>query len=166
MYFYLLLLTFIEFLWKFPLSFIGHFFWIWTKQILASNYIAPKSRFLANKNSINEKNSHLIFHTIFPFGRNFFLMKCTLILYCWLFYDLTTMFFANLQFVYWRTPPSSIGHFFEIWPPLFLTINKLFTLKHLNWKMTTKKGHDDTTEKSVYVMPYLDGQCSHPCGWI
>ncbi len=28
--------------------------------------------------------------------------------------------------------------------------------------MTTKKGHDYTTEKSVYVMPYLDGQCSHP----
>ena len=63
------------------------------------------------------------------------------------------MFFTNLQFVYWRTPPSSIGHFFEIWAPLFLTINKLFTLKHLNWKMATKKGHDYTTEISCLSCP-------------
>ena len=61
-----------------------------------------------------------------------------------------------------KNPSPYIPHFFAIWAPIFSTINKFFTFTNSNCKMTTKKGHDDTTEKSVYVMPYLDGQCSHP----
>ena len=159
--------TFLNYLGKVRLSFITDFFAFWTKPILASNYIAQKIE-VFSKQKLNQwkKYSHYIFHTIFSFVRYVVLMKCTLIFYCWLFYDLSAMFFTDLQFVYWKTPPSSIGHFFEIWTPIFLTFYKLFTLKHLNCKMTTKKGHDYTTEKSVYVMPYLDGQYSHSCGWI
>ena len=82
-----------------------------------------------------------------------FLVYLSLPLYCWLFYDLTTMFFANLQFVYRKAPPSSIGQFFSIWTPIFSTINKFFTFTNSNCKMTTKKGHDDTTENQCMSCP-------------
>ena len=150
MYFYLLLLTFSEFLGKIPLSFIRHFFesfrkgtpifYCWLFYFLdEANFILHFIFHTFFRFGRNKKYSHLIFHTIFSFVRKFSLCK---------------------------TPPSSIRQFFSIWTKIFLTINKFFTSAHAICKMTTKKGHDDTTEKSVYVMPYLDGQCSHPCGWI
>ena len=80
--------------------------------------------FLANKKFALTLYSTLI--------RNLGGTKIPLILYCWLFYDLTTMFFTNLQFVYWRTPSPYIPHFFAIWLPCFLRIYNLFTEETLH----------------------------------
>ena len=50
------------------------------------------------------------------------------------------MFFTDLQFVYWKTLPSSIGHFFEIWTKIFLqfTICLLWSTQTEKWQL--KKG--------------------------
>ena len=66
--------------------------------------------------------------------------KIPLILYCWLFYDLTTTFFTNLQFVYWRTPHLISHTFLRFERPFFRQLTNYLHSQTRTKKWQLKKG--------------------------
>ena len=98
---------------------------------ISSKYIAPNIRFFIKLQS--NKCLHFISHTFLLFN-NLFFEKSDLTLYSTLFFSLYETF--SHVFI----PHPLLLTFFRFERRFFLTIYNLFTLKHPNWKMTTKKG--------------------------